>query len=137
MNKLDAWITEWANDVLRRMDKSEFSGINVIEKILRDPGISTGGSRDRILWWPKNRRLAEISRAMHQVPPVERICLVVKFGRPVNDDGTIFTDRHLAQNSSVGVRDFKKYIRFSRKKLRGILLNSKPKPKKVGEKFDA
>lgn len=107
------------------MDKSEFSGINVIEKILRDPGISTGGSRDRILWWPKNRRLAEISRAMHQVSPVERICLVVKFGRPMNDDGTIFTEKHLSKNSSVGVRDFKRNCSEARKKLRRILLNQK------------
>ena len=120
MNKLDTDITEWAEDMVNNCRKTEFSGINIIEKILRDPGISTMGSRHRVLWWPKNRRIARMSSAMHQIDIISRVCLIVKYGRIVEDDGTVFTKYNLAKNSSINVRRFNKITKNAKTKLREI-----------------
>jgi len=124
VNRLEWWLTDWANEILRHVHKSGFSGINIIEKILRDPGISTKGSRHRILWWPKTKRLYKVGKAMHQVDPIQRVCLIVQYGQPVNEDGTIFTKFDLAKNSSVTVREFNAHIKKSTQNLGRILLNS-------------
>ena len=126
MNKLDTDITEWAEGILHDLDKSGFSGINIIEKILRDPGISTRGSRHRVHWWPrgardKQRRMAKMSKAMHQVTPTGQICLVIKHGRMLRGDGNIYTKYDLRKDSSIGLRRFNDECRIAKTKLREIL----------------
>jgi hypothetical protein len=121
MNKLDADITEWAEDMVNNCRKSEYSGINIVEKILRDPGITTQGSRHRVLWWPKTRRIARMSKAIHQIDIIARVCLIVRYGGLLENDGTIYTKYNLAKDSSVTVREFNRYVKISRKKLRRIL----------------
>ena len=120
MNKLDADITEWAEDMVNNCRKSEYSGINIVEKILRDPGITTQGSRHRVLWWPRNKRIARMSSAMYQIDIISRVCLIVQYGKMVEDDGTVFTKYNLAKNSSIGVRRYNKIVKKARTKLAQI-----------------
>lgn len=119
--KLDGWIAEWAMSIVRDSRRSGYSGINVVERILRDPGISTRGSNHRVLWWPRNHRIAKMSKAMHQIDKVSQIVLIIDAGCIVNDDGTIFTKHDLARNSSVGVRRFNEMRKISKRKLSRIL----------------
>lgn len=129
MSKIDDDLTEWASDIVRTMHKSGLSGINIIEKILRDPGIASGRSRSKILWWPRNRRIAAISRAAHQIDPIGLVCLVVHYGKPMNkdfgkdDDGNIFTKHDLAKNSSVTVREFNEHRKKARNKIAEITVS--------------
>lgn len=118
---VNGMIHEWATDLVDNMHKSGFYGINIVEKILRDPGFSTKGMRHRILWWPKNKRIAAMSRAMHQIEPLAQVCLVVAFGRVLSDDGTVFTKHELAEYSSVEVRRFNGIVSNAKTKLREIL----------------
>jgi hypothetical protein len=127
MNRLDFWIAEWAYDVIAQANRSQLSGINAVEKILRDPGISSGRSRDRVLWWPRNPRIAKMSAASHQLSPSERLCLVVHFGQPLKEDNNVLTDRDVAKVTNISVRDFKSHVRTGKKKLRNILMNPKGK----------
>ena len=121
MSKIDDLIDEWAWDVVRNMHKSGYSGINVVEKILRDPGISTNISRDRILWWPRTKRIAKIYRAMHQIDPIDQICLIVNSGHVRADDGSVFDKYKLAKYSSLGVRRFNSIVKKNKLKLSEIL----------------
>ncbi len=125
MSKLDSDITEWAEDVVNNLHKSGFSGINIIEKILKDPGISTKGSRHRVLWWPKNKRLYKIGKAMHQVSGIGVICLVIQYGRMLKEDGNIYTAVDLSKDSSIDLRRFEDECRAAKGKLRAILRDYK------------
>ena len=118
--RIDGLISEWAEDVVNNCHKSGFSGINIIEKILRDPGISTSTSRHKVLWWPKNKRIAMMSRAMHRIDSISQVCLIIRYGRVVKSDGTMFTKYDLAKTSSIGVRKFNEIVRCSRNKLAEI-----------------
>ena len=118
---LNADIDEWAKTIIDSSSMSGFSGINIIEKILSDPGISTDGSRHRVLWWPKNKRVAKISRAMHQIPVLWQIVLIVDSRHILNDDGTIFNKHMLSKCSSLSVRRFNEYRKKSKSKLSCIL----------------
>lgn len=125
-DKIDYLIVEWAESVIKDMHKSNFSSINVIEKILRDPGISTAGSRHKTHWWPSNRRVAMMSRAMHQIDPIAQICLVVKYGKMVNpDDGSIFSEKDLVQNSSLTTTEFRGLVKAAKAKIKSIIEGSK------------
>ena len=128
-NKLDRWLKRWADSVLSDLSRSGFSGINVVEKILKDPGISTKGARHRILWWPRSVAIAEVSRAMHQVSPIEQACLVIRHGRPVKPDGRIFDELELSKNSSMTVAEIKQSAKDGRKTVKGILLKTHRKRK--------
>ena len=119
--RLDKDINEWAQNIVMNLHRSGFSGINVVEKILRDPGISTGGSKHRVLWWPKNKRIAKMSRAMHQIDPICQIVLVVDSGYVLTDDGRVFDKYMLAKYSSLGVRRFNEYLKKTKLKLSDIL----------------
>lgn len=121
MSRIDDWIDEWARDVIRSLDRSGYSGINVVEKILRDPGISSSGPRDRVLWWPRNKRIAKVSSAMHRIDPITQICLIVDSGCVANDDGTTFDVRCLKQNSSLSVGEIRSRVRDAKRLLRGII----------------
>ena len=122
-SKLDGEICEWAKDVINSSSSSGFSGINIIEKILRDPGFSTGGSRHRVHWWPRNKTIAKMSRAMHQIDPISQVCLVVDSGNLVKEDGNIFTLHDLKKSSSLSMAFIKETIRESKRKLRKIARN--------------
>ena len=119
--KLDADIKEWATDVMRHVHKSAFSGINAVERILRQPGNSTKGSNHRVLWWPRNRRISKMSKAMHQIDSVSQVCLIINAELILNDDNTIFSFRDLAKNSSLTVGRARGYVTKSKRKLRKIL----------------
>lgn len=118
--KIDGLIAEWAEDVVNNCHKSGFSGINVVEKILRDPGISTSGAKHKILWWPRNRRIAKMSRAMHQIDDISQVCLIVKYGGMVKEDGSVFKEKDLIQNSTLTTREFRERIRSARMLLNKI-----------------
>ena len=119
--RLDSMIDEWARDVMSSIHKSDFPGINAVEKILKDPGISTKGAKHAILWWPENRRLAKMSRAMHQVTPIEQIILIIDCNLIVNDDKSKFTKKDLAKCSSIKVREFNDLLKKTKFKLSRIL----------------
>jgi len=113
-------LDEWCRDQVNNAYSSDFSGINVIEKILRDPGMSTDGSRDRVLYWPRSKRIARISRAMHQVDSISRVCLIVDSGHLMKEDGNSFTLNDLKKNSSLSVGDMRYRIKESKRKLREV-----------------
>lgn len=115
--RTEGMLIEWAEDVVNNCHKSGFYGINIVEKLLRDPGRSKNKTRSYILWWPRNRRIAKMSRLMHRLDPIAQICLVVKHGRPIRDDGNLYTKHDLARDSSVGVRKFNKITREAENKL--------------------
>jgi len=121
MSKVDRWGREWAVEVLVDIHKSNYSSINVVERILRDPGIATDVSQHKILWWPKNRRVARVSKAAHQLTAVERIILIVHWGHVLNDDGTRLTKNHLAQKGAISVDKFLEIKDCARRKLSKIL----------------
>ncbi len=118
--KLNADIDAWAHDMVRSLARSGFSGINTVEKLLRDPGRATDTSPHRILWWPRNQAVSRISRMMHQIDPVSQICLIVNSGWLLNGDGTIFGVLHLKRYSSLSVREIRERVRDARRKLREI-----------------
>ena len=121
MRRVDRWLTDWAESVIDDVHASNYSGINVVERILRDPGISTDLSQHKVLWWPRNKRVARVSKAAHQLTPIDRVILVVHYGHVKNDDGTRFTKKDLAQNSSISVSRYHDIKRAARDKIAGIL----------------
>jgi len=116
-SRLDSDLLEWAQSVVADADRSNLSGINVVEKILRDPGISSGGSPHRVHWWPKNRRIAKMSHIMHQIDRISQLILIIDAGVIGDDDQTTFDKYKLAKYSSVSVREFNKLKKKSRAKL--------------------
>lgn len=121
MSRIDSWLVDWAESVIDDTYKSNYSGINVVERILHDPGVATGQGAHRVLWWPKNRRVAKISKAAHQLTPIERICLIIHYGHVLNDDKTRFTKHNLATYSSIGVRRFNTIRKKAKTKLSKII----------------
>ncbi len=114
-------ISEYVQDFMRNIHKSGFSGVNVVEKILSDPGFSTGGSHHRILWWPKTRRIAKVSRAFHHISPKERVIMIIHYKGILRDDHNIFTKHDLAKYSSIGLRRYGEIQRNAKRKLVTIL----------------
>jgi hypothetical protein len=121
--KLDADILAWALDLIGFARRSGFSGINAVERILRDPGISTGGSDHKILWFPRNRRISKISKAMHQIDRIDQICLIVESGALMDDDNRIFTMKDLARNSTLTVGSARDRAKKAKRKLNFIISN--------------
>jgi len=119
--RLDSMIDEWARDVLDSDYMSGFSGINAVEKILRDPGISTRGCGHVVLWWPRNKRIARISRAMHQVDPISQVCLMVDSGVMVREDGKQYSKHDLVRSSSLTLRRYYDFRESAKIKLAQIL----------------
>jgi hypothetical protein len=116
MQKIDRWLVEWADLEIAGTAESGFSGINVVEKLLRDPGVVSGQSKDKILWWPKNRRMSKMSKAMHQLDAIEKLILVVHYGF-LPHEGRKYTKFDLAKESSIDVDRFAQIRRKARKKL--------------------
>ena len=122
MRSLESDLVVWAEDRVNTAHCCGYSGINIIEKILKDPGISTQGTRHRIHWWPKSRRIYKIGRAMHQISAVDQVCLIIKYGRLINpDNGQIVTDVECALELGFGLRRFEKNVIEAQNKLSRIL----------------
>ena len=119
--KIDGLIGEWAEAEVNDLSKSGIYGINIVERLWRDPGMATGGAKHRVLWWPRNRRVAKVSRAMHQVDNISKICLIARYGGMVNDDGTIFDEKVLVRSSSLTMTEVKKRISDARRLLSRLL----------------
>jgi len=130
LRRVDRWLGDWAESVIADTYKSYYSGINVVERILRDPGIATGKSQHKVLWWPKNRRVAKVSKAAHQLTPIERIVLIVHYGFVKNEDGTKFTKHDLAKTSSIDVSSFSSIRKTARKKIHELLEGYDERPQK-------
>ena len=121
MRRVDRWLTKWADAELELCHKSNYSGINVVERILRDPGIATDKSQDRVLWWPRNKAISRVSKASHQLTPTERIVLIIHYGFVKNDDGTRMTKKELSKCSSIDVARFGRILRDAKNKIIRIL----------------
>jgi len=121
-DKIEYDIMEWAQNVVNNSHKSGFYGINVVEKILRDPGMTTSSSGHKVLWWPKNKRIAAMSRAMHLLDPISVACLIVAYGKIIKPDGNLFTKHDLAKISKISVRKFNELTKKAKNDLRRILL---------------
>ena len=131
MRSLDSLLVEYCENIINTMHRSGFTGINVIEKLLHDPGISTQGSQHRVLFWHKNRRFARMSRAWAQIPAEEQLCLVVEYGRGVKiEDGQILTKKEYCAHIGHSCAVFDFYVKKAKTKLRGILKTYKKEAKK-------
>ena len=122
--KLDKDIEEWAADLMNNIHKCGFSGINAVERILRDPGRSTKGSNHFVHWWPKNRRISRISKAMHQIDKISQICLIVSAGcimKETEKGKTVFTEKDLKNKSSLTVEEIRERVTVSKRRLAEIL----------------
>ena len=118
---LNSDIDLWAKDIVNSSHISGFPGINAVERILKEPGIATDGSKHRVLWWPKNKRIAKMSRAMHQIDPISQVCLIVDSRNLMKEDGNSFTLNDLKKNSSLSMGEIRRRIKESKRKLREIL----------------
>ena len=138
MRRVDRWLGDWAESVIVDTYRSEYGGINAVERILRDPGVATVLSQHKVLWWPhrKNHISAERHKALswtykaaHQLTPIEIIVLIIAYGYVKNDDGTRFTKHELAQNSSISVSRYHDIKKAARAKMQGILDSYEENPK--------
>ena len=117
---LDSLIDEWARDVVDDYHKDGFYSINVVERLLHAPGSPIPGHR--VLWWPRNRRLAKTSKAMNQISPLDQMILAVNAGCVRNEDNTTFTIQDLKKNSSLTIGDIRERVRLARGRLRELLI---------------
>ena len=121
MDKLDPLLKRWAENSISEAYKSGYSGINIIDKILHDPGISTQGSRHRIHWWPRPK-LAKIEKAMHQIPAMAQMCLIIEYGRLIDPkNGQIVTDQDFCKYEHMKMSKYREYILKAKRKLDHIL----------------
>jgi len=131
LRNLESLLTEYFKHVIDTMHKSGFTGINVIEKLLHDPGISTQGSLHRVLFWHKNRRFARMSKALAQIPEEQHECLAVEYGQGVKiEDGQILTKKEYCAHIGHSCAVFDFYVITAKTKLRGILKTYKKRGKK-------
>ena len=128
MQRIDRWLIEWAESVIKESAHSNMSGVNVVEKLLRDPGVTTGLSGHKVLWWPKNHRVSKISKAVHQINPVDRVILIIHYGY-LPHEGRKMTLRDLVRNSSLTMNEVKDRRRKARSKI-NKLTSEKLGPKK-------
>ena len=61
-----------------------------------------------------------MSRAMHQIDAISQICLIVKYGSLLKEDGNRFTIKDLIQNSSLTQTEVRTRISGSVTKLKSI-----------------
>ena len=116
MQRIDRWLIEWADQQIAETADSGYSGVNVVEKLLRDPGVAEGKSGHKVLWWPRNRRLSKMSKAMHQIDPISKIILIVHYGY-LPHEGRKYTKHDLARESSIDAERFDELRKAARKKL--------------------
>ena len=123
MQRVDRWLIEWAEDEIRQSNMSNLSGINVVEKLLRDPGMATGKSKDRILFFHRNPRIAAISRAINraEIDNLTKIILIVDYGYIAKEDGKRFKINDLVRNSSLTMSECRAKKRDARRKINSLL----------------
>jgi hypothetical protein len=110
-------IADYIEEYVTEIHSSNYSGINTVEKILADPGVSTDGSQHRVLFWHKTHRMAKVSKAFHTLSPKERMLLVIHHGGVIHDDGSRFTEKDLIQSTSMTTRKLREYVRNAKKKV--------------------
>ena len=128
MRNLEFRLVEFCEDAANKMYRSGYSGENIFYKIANNPGINTKGSRHRILWWPpftgrKQKRIYEMGRAFHHLDIMQRMCLIVNYGRIVDpDNGQIMDAITFSQDQpGIDLRGFNKNITDAKIKLSRIL----------------
>ena len=128
MRNLEFRLVEFCEDAANKMYRSGYSGENIFYKIANNPGIDTKGSRHRILWWPpfsgrKQKRIYEMGRAFHYLDIMQRMCLIVNYGRIVDpDNGQIVDAITFSQDQpDMGLREFDRLCRKAKTKLSRIL----------------
>ena len=123
MRNLDSLLVEYCEHLVNTYHRCGYSGQNIIHRILKDPGISTQGSKHKILYWPRNKRIAKMSRAFHHLDAMQQICLIVRFGRIVDpDNGQVVDDVTFAQDQpGMTLPIFHKNIRSAKYKLAEVL----------------
>jgi len=119
--RIDSMISDYIVEYVKLVHGTSFSGINVVNKLLKDPGFSTEGSQHRVLWWPKNHRIAQISKAFHVLSPKEVAIMAIYYKGVINDDGSTFTKEDLAKNSTIGLRRFGEIHRNAKRKVKDAL----------------
>lgn len=135
MSKLDSDLTMWAEDIVNTIHRTGYTKISVIERMVSDPGIATRGSKHRVLWWPRNKRIARISRAMHQVHPYGRLCVVVEYGRLVQShNGQILTKKEFSRKKGHSCAFFDICVKEAKKKIRYLLKTYAKEAKKNKKK---
>jgi len=118
VNKYKHWISEWAHDLMRQADLADYgySDVNVVERLLRDPGRAPR-AESKVLWWPRNRRIAAVSRAAHCLSNLEQTVLLVHYKAVLTDDNKIYTKFDFLRDFGVGVDKFNTIRRDSEKRL--------------------
>jgi len=124
MRNLDSLLVEYCEHLVNTYHRSGYGGQNIIHKILQDPGISTLGSRHKILWWPKNKRIFKMGRAFHHLDIMQQMVLIVNYGRIVDpDNGQIVDDVCFSRDQpGMTLRRFHKVRRSAKFKLARILV---------------
>ena len=123
MRTLDSLLVEYCEHLVNTYHRSGYSGQNIIHKILQDPGISTQGSRHRVLFWPKNKRLFKMGRAFHHLDIMQQMILIVFYGRIVDpDNGQIVDDLTFSRDQpGMNLRKFQQIRRSALTKLLIVL----------------
>ena len=116
MHRIDRWLIEWADDVIRRAYSSELSSVNIVERLLRDPGMASDSGKDRVLFWHRNPRIASVSRAAYRLDTISQIILIIHYGY-LPYEGRKFTLKDLAKNSSMTLGEISAKRRDARRKL--------------------
>ena len=123
MRTLDSLLVEYCEHLVNTYHRCGYSGQNIIHKILNDPGISTQGSRHKILWWPRNKRIFKMGRAFHHLDSLQQMCLIVFYGRIVDPDNGQIVDAAMFSRDQPGMdlREFNSNISDAKTKLSTIL----------------
>jgi len=118
MNKYKHWISEWAHDLMRQADLADYgySDVNVVERLLRDPGRAPR-AESKVLWWPRNRGIAAVSRAAHCLTNLEQTVLVIHYKAVLTDDNKIYTKHNFLRDFGVELDRFNKILRGAEKRI--------------------
>lgn len=84
---------------------SGYPCLNVLERILREPGHTNVAGHKILHRWPP-RRLQQINQAFSRIERFAQVVIKVKYGFLRLDDGTPATDRDRADAVGLTLRDF-------------------------------
>ena len=130
MTRVDRWLVEYFERVIADASRSNLSGINIVAKLLHDPGIATGQAKDKVLWWPHrkkriskaaHRRASWTSKAAHQLTPTELVVLTVHYGHVPKPDGSRYTKADLCAESSLTQEKYLNIKKNAKRKMSKIL----------------
>ena len=118
MRRHKRWISDWAHDLMRQADLADYgySDVNVVERLLRDPGRAPR-AESKILFWHRNPRIAAVSRASRVLSNLEQTILLVHYKAVRNEDGSVMTKRQLARILGMDLRKINGLRSYSEKTL--------------------